>query len=227
MPVGEIDTDQLGIWILDENALISEGPPNGCNFVLDTGATIHIFHSHDIFGSTTPKNISILTASDKSIPVSGVRSVEFKVFDYADGNSSWTVKMDDIWYVPTRTKNLVSGMKVFSKGLNIQSSDRGLGFISKSGVIITTASSKRGLFCFNTIRTPYPTFQKRHHNAVISEEVRKTKTTLIHKGFARIGHHLLKKSMLMSLKFKHFDQEIAIISTLMSQPLYKYNVCNS
>ena len=150
----ESDEKQHGVWVMEEFALSSVNLKNN-DVVLDTGATNHIFHDRNLFCSLIPSNKSVTTASGDSISVSGIGRVRFEIFDYPTGKLSKWIEIENVWYVPSCTRNLVSGNQLLSKGLEIKSSDGSFVVLSSDGKVIATARPKGGLFCFNTKHFSY------------------------------------------------------------------------
>lgn len=130
---------------MEEHALISDESKWNFDIVLDTGATNHIFHNKSLFHSMATTNKSVNIASGHSIPVSGVCNVRFEIYDYRSGRSRKTIEMNNVWYVPSCTRNLVSGVQLVSKGFNICSSNGGVSVLSPTGDVIATARLKGGL----------------------------------------------------------------------------------
>lgn len=104
-----------------------------------------------MFVSMAPSSKSVVSASGHLIPVSGIGQVQFRVFNYDNEHSSKVIIMENVWYVPSCTKNLVSVVQLFSKGFKIGSMNEGLSVISRSGLVVATARPRGGLFYFNTI----------------------------------------------------------------------------
>ena len=113
-----IDNIQHGAWVMAVHALVSDNTMEN-DIVLDTGASNHIFCDEKLFVSISPTNKTVSTASGQSISVSGIGSARFRVYSYFDNNKSKEIKIDDVWYVPSCTKNLVSGSRLISKGFGI------------------------------------------------------------------------------------------------------------
>ncbi|KAI0992156.1 hypothetical protein K3495_g16030, partial [Podosphaera aphanis] len=150
-PSGNSDDNKDGVWMMEEHALVSDSSTRNGDVVLDTGATNDIFHDRSLFCSMTPTNTFVHTASGVPIPVSGIGHVKFKIRDYREGKRVKVIEMSNVWYVPSCTKNLVSGIQLDSKGLKISSVGEGLSVMSASDTVIATARPEGGLFCFNTI----------------------------------------------------------------------------
>ncbi|KAI1007401.1 Retrovirus-related Pol polyprotein from transposon TNT 1-94 [Podosphaera aphanis] len=184
---------QEGIWIMEEHALVSDESIRNSDVVLDTGATNHIFHDKSLFHSMTTTSKSVNTASGHSIPVSGVGNVRFEIYDYRGGRSRKTIEMNNVWYVPSCTRNLVSGMQLVSKGFNICSSNGGVSVLSSTNDVIATARPKGGLFCFNTAPGAHAIRSKSLSNALITQDEVRGTTELLHHRFAHAGSHLLEK----------------------------------
>lgn len=91
------------------------------DIVLDTGATHHIFHDKSLFTSFSSTDKRVQTASGQLISVLGVGSIEFKVVNNF-GDKFKTICLDNVWYIPSCTKNLISGSQLFSAGFGIHSS---------------------------------------------------------------------------------------------------------
>ena len=189
-------TSQPGAWVMEEHGMISHEIKDS-DIVLDTGATNHIFHDRTKFFSVAPCEKYIVSASGQRISVSGVGKVSFKVFDYKSPNLSKVITMENVWFVPSCTKNLVSGIQLLSKGYAISTVNGGLSVLSSNGNVIATARPKGGLFCFNTnpslySAVPLPSSPD-NCEILISQNVQKSATDLIHHRFAHVGSHFLKR----------------------------------
>ncbi|KAI0999207.1 hypothetical protein K3495_g8989 [Podosphaera aphanis] len=180
------------MWMIEVLALSSTTTRSDDDIVLDTGATHHIFHDESLFTTMSPYQKSVRTASANIESVSGIGSVEFRIFDLQDPTRSKTIKIEDVWYLPNCTKNLVSGSQLVSRGLHIKSSSHGLGVYTAQGIIAATARPKDGLFCFNTASNASVTSQNLP-KVFLSDDVKKTVTELIHNRFAHAGLAALRK----------------------------------
>lgn len=189
------DGSQSGAWMTEENVLATHNAVNSSDVVLDTGATNHIFNDRSFFTTISPSKKSIVTASGDSIPVFGVGNVQFKVFNYFNQKSK-LIKMENVWYVPSCTKNLVSGIQLLAKGYKISSLSGSLSILSDNGKIIATARPKSGLFCFNTYNYSSSIHAKclptENYSNVLSPNTQELATKLIHHRLAHVGPHLLK-----------------------------------
>ncbi|KAF5183159.1 hypothetical protein FRX31_027254, partial [Thalictrum thalictroides] len=207
----ENNSSQSGAWVVEENALVSYTARKSNDIVLDTGATNHIFHDKSMFTSIVPCKKSIVTASGDTIPVSGMGNVSFKVFNYVNGNSK-TIQMENVWHVPSCTKNLVSGIQLLSKGYGISSSDENLSVLSSCGEIIATARPRLGLFCFNTSLSSYPVAQhippSISSDVFISESVQKSSTKLIHNRLGHVGLQLISKINVSSFELPKLKSKV-------------------
>ncbi|KAI0998364.1 hypothetical protein K3495_g9830 [Podosphaera aphanis] len=188
-----------GMWMIEDHALSSTATRSDDDIVLDTGATHHIFRDESLFTTMSPYQKSVRTASGNIESVSGIGSVEFRIFDLQDPTRSKTIKIEDVWYLPNCTKNLVSGSQLVSRGLHIKSSPYGLGVYTSQGVIAATARPKDGLFCFNTASNASVTPQNLP-KVFLSDDVKKTVTELIHNRFAHAGLAALRKIDTTQLK---------------------------
>ena len=153
-PTGSPDDDQSGMWVVEDHIFSSISCSKDDDVILDTGATNHVFHDSAKFYSMKKITKSIRTASGDLIPVTGVGCVRFKVFDYLTGEESKVISIEDVWCVPSCTKNLVSGTQLLKKGFKIQSSNGGLSVCYTAGQIIATARPKRVFFVL--ILSPLP-----------------------------------------------------------------------
>ena len=133
-----------GIWAVYDQAL-SMNHSNQTDIILDTGASHHIFNNRSLFVSIISISRNIQTASGELMTISGVGSVKFKVLDLENSNRSKTIEVKDVWYLPSCTKNLISGSQLTSAGFKINSNGRGLGVYSGSGSIVATARCRDGL----------------------------------------------------------------------------------
>ncbi|KHJ35971.1 hypothetical protein EV44_g3455 [Erysiphe necator] len=133
---------QIGAWMMEEQSLISIRSVCESDLVFDTGTTNHTLNDQRLLVRIDPVEKLILKASGDSNPVSRVGNVEFKVFNYENEKLFKVIKMEDFWYVPKCTKNLVSGVWLLSKGYQIKSSNGGLSVMSGDSKIIATAKQK-------------------------------------------------------------------------------------
>ncbi|KAF5192915.1 hypothetical protein FRX31_017498, partial [Thalictrum thalictroides] len=183
------DNQNGSAWIIQDYALASGHVKNDDDVVLDTGATNHIFHDESLFTTLSPSNNSVQTASGVCIPVTGIGSVNFRIFNYNNEFESKVIQVDNVWLVPSCSKNLVSGTQLLSKGFKIISTNSGLGVYSTAGELIATAKPKGGLLCFNTT----PSLRAVEiPSTLISKGVQQKSTKLLHNRFAHIGSHFLK-----------------------------------
>ncbi|KAI1005464.1 hypothetical protein K3495_g2750 [Podosphaera aphanis] len=189
-----------GAWIMEEPVLVSEDYQKSDNVVLDTGATHHIFHDRSMFHHISSTNKSISTASGQLIPVSGVGSVKFRVFIHGEGKASKIIEMENVWYVPTCTRNLVSGVQLLSKGFEIRSLNGGMSVLSSSGEVIATARLREGLLCFNTSPEPTYHFPKGKSDTLSSYNVQTSPTEILHHKFGRVGPRLLENIKISEFK---------------------------
>ncbi|KAI1001426.1 hypothetical protein K3495_g6774 [Podosphaera aphanis] len=181
--------DSEGAWMM-EHALTYDISAKNDDIILDTGATNHVFHDRSLFHSIFPIRKSIFIASGLSIPVHGVGQVKFRVYEYSGKENSKVIKMGNVWYVPSCTKNLVSGSQLVSKGFKICYSNGGLCVLSSCGKAIASARPKGRFCCFNT--DPHPQFFQKHPNAFFLNVAQGSFTELLHQRFAHIGLQLLK-----------------------------------
>ena len=197
-----IDDIQHGAWVMEDHAFISEDKKNRSDIVLDTGATHHIFCDKTLFVSISKTSKSISTASGEHISVSVIGSARFRVYNYLDKNESKMIEVEDAWYVPSCTKNLVSGLRLISKGFNIMSSNGGISVISRTGSVVATAKTKEGLFCFNTNSSIYSFCSDSYgsQNALVSGDIQRTTSQLIHQRFAHVSPNILEKVEISDLK---------------------------
>ena len=93
----------------------------------------------------------IQTASGHSSTVSGIGTVEFHVTGYDGGNKYRTIRLDNVWYLPTCTRNLVSGSKPTRKGFQMRTNKVGMGICSPKNRLLANARMENGLFRFNKI----------------------------------------------------------------------------
>ncbi|KAI0997008.1 Retrovirus-related Pol polyprotein from transposon TNT 1-94 [Podosphaera aphanis] len=184
-----------GAWILEEEFALSYTRPKNSDVILDTGATCHIFHDKSLFTSMSPTKKSVQTASGHSSIVSGIGSVIFHVASVEGGNRYRTIKLDDVWYLPSCTRNLVSGSKLITKGLNIRTNQVGLGVYSSENRLTASVQMEDGLFRFSTIKlkSPDAPISLPVDCALISQGSKQLTTRLIHHRFAHVGPGLLRK----------------------------------
>ncbi|RKF84495.1 hypothetical protein GcM1_087003, partial [Golovinomyces cichoracearum] len=168
--------------------------PEGChkdnNIVLDPGAANHVFHDSLNFYSIRNFTKSIKTASGDLIPVTSIGIVRLEVIDYSSEKRSKVIEMEDVWYIPSCTKNLVSGGQLLKKNLNIRSSNRGLSVYSKSGKVVATAYPRGGLFCFNT--NPMLSHDLKVLRTMLSDESQISVTGLLQHRFAHMNPSILQ-----------------------------------
>ncbi|KAI0993753.1 hypothetical protein K3495_g14431 [Podosphaera aphanis] len=141
-----------GLWLMGESISPLSSGESSNDVILDTGAIHHVFYNLSAFTSFSPIQKSIQTDSGNCIDVTGIGSVEFKVFDLMGRNNGKVIEIDDVWHVPNCTKNLLSGTQLVNNGFGISSSRMGLSVTSSTGSIIATARPVAGLFCFKTSR---------------------------------------------------------------------------
>ncbi|KAI0995828.1 hypothetical protein K3495_g12351 [Podosphaera aphanis] len=137
------DSTESGAWIMEEQVLMAPKCSKGGDVVLDTGATNHIFHDESRFLSISPCDKSVLNASGQSIPVSGIGKVQFRVFDFESENSSKVITMENVLFVPSCTKNLVSGIQLLSRGFRIRSMCHGTKYSLRHVVYHVTSVMRR------------------------------------------------------------------------------------
>ncbi|KAI0998594.1 hypothetical protein K3495_g9602 [Podosphaera aphanis] len=101
----ELFTD--GAWFV--GSPVSSFAENNQDIVLDTGACHHVFHDLSLFTSISPFSRKIQTATRNVDHVSGIGTVEFRVFDLTNKSKSKVMRFDNIWYLPSCTRNLISG----------------------------------------------------------------------------------------------------------------------
>ncbi|KAI0991883.1 hypothetical protein K3495_g16304, partial [Podosphaera aphanis] len=179
-----------GAWVVEEHVLSSTNSGKENDVVLDTGATHHIFHDKSLFKSLSPINMSVKTAAGQVLSVSGVGSVKFSVGNFIDKKMVKTIKIDDVWYIPECTKNLVSGPQLVRKGFKIHSNDRGLGVYFSDHTLLATAHDKGGLFCFNTSSVDNLNVRSNKSPEVLLSQIDKEATTkLIHDRHENKGHN--------------------------------------
>ncbi|KAI0994247.1 hypothetical protein K3495_g13935 [Podosphaera aphanis] len=142
----EIFTD--GAWFV--GSPVSSFAENNQDIVLDTGACHHVFYDLSLFTSISPFSRKIQTATGNVDHVSGIGTVEFRVFDLTNKSKSKVIRFDNVWYLPSCTRNLISGSQLISDGFVFSTCQNGIKIFPKDGSILTTARSKAGTFCFNT-----------------------------------------------------------------------------
>ncbi|KAI1001556.1 hypothetical protein K3495_g6645 [Podosphaera aphanis] len=131
--------------------------------------------------------------------VSGVGSVKFTIFDFENKGRSKVIEVNNVWYLPSCTKNLISGSQLTSVGFKISSNDRGLGVCSHSGHIIATARSRDGLYFFNTSPKSNVDAQSLE-SSFFSHRTDKNTRDLIHQRFGHVGLPMLQKIVTSRLK---------------------------
>ncbi|KAI0995141.1 hypothetical protein K3495_g13040 [Podosphaera aphanis] len=224
------DSTESDAWIMEEQVLMAPKCSKGGDVVLDTGATNHIFHDKSRFLSISPCDKSVLNASGQSIPVSGIGKVQFRVFDFENENSSKVITMENVLFVPSCTKNLVSGIQLLSRGFGIRSMNGGLSILSGTGSIIATARPEGGLFCFNTSSSSYPappTHFLSHPNSLILQDTRDSAVGIMHRRFAHVGPQALGKFDVSEFKIPGFKSTNAQDFRIAMKSLKSCDVCNS
>lgn len=116
------------------------------------------------------------------------------------GKNYKTIKLDDVWYLPTCTKNLVSGSKLVSKGFQIKTNKNNLGIYSSDDKNIANAQMKEGLFCFKTIHpseiaSTLSVTPPSSNRVLISQNDKESTSELVHHRFAHVGTSLMKKNI--------------------------------
>ncbi|KAI0999619.1 Retrovirus-related Pol polyprotein from transposon TNT 1-94 [Podosphaera aphanis] len=153
-----------------------------------------------MFHHISSTNKSISTASGQLIPVSGVGSVKFRVLIHGEGKASKIIEMENVWYVLTCTRNLVSGVQLLSKGFEIRSLNGGMSVLSSSGEVIATARLREGLLCFNTSPEPTYHFPKGKSDTLFSYNVQTSPTEILHHKFGHVGPRLLENIKISEFK---------------------------
>lgn len=143
------DEESAGTWIIEEDYAFYSNP-NSVDVIFDTGATRHIFRDKSLFTSISPIERSVQSASGHLSSVLGIGSISFKVSELSGHNVSKTITLEDVWYLPSCTRNLVSGSQIISKGYQIKTNKYGIGIYSLESLPLATARQVNGLFCFNT-----------------------------------------------------------------------------
>ena len=218
------ESDPSGLWIVEDHTMLSRDNMKNGDIILDTGATNHVFHEKTMFSSIFPMDRTIITASGESVPVSGVGRVQFKIFDYQTGMKSKVITMEDVWYVPSCTRNLVSGFQLLSKGFDIRSSNGGLSVISEDGSTVATARPRGGLFCFNT-----SSVAKYHEpsKAMISHDTKRSITEILHQRFAHLSCRLLQNVDISDFHPPIIRSKDTSDFRMDNKVLKKCDVCNS
>ncbi|KAF5177713.1 hypothetical protein FRX31_032700 [Thalictrum thalictroides] len=167
--------EQDGAWVI-EDVSYSQINSNYSTIILDTGATHHIFCDKSFFTSISPIKKSVQTATGQILSIGGIGSVRFRIFDIEGRNLSKFVELDDVWYLPSCTRNLVSGFQLHSDGYLISSNHLGLSVVSRTGDIVATARPENGLFCFNTSSNETSLYQD-HSNLPLSPDIARSSPT--------------------------------------------------
>ena len=185
-----------GAWVLEQDYIFSYSSPKTADVILDTGATRHIFHDKSLFTSILPIKKSVQTASGHLATVSGIGQVNFIVYDMKRKDTYKTTRLEDVWYLPTCTKNLVSGSQIISRGYAIKTNEYGLGIYSSNESIIATARPVNGLFYFNTSNSRISLAHSPSDlpEAFMSQDEKESATYLLHRRFAHFGINTLKKN---------------------------------
>lgn len=222
-----------GAWMMEEHILTSNGSGKCNDVVLDTGATHHIFHDKSLFSSISPIDKRVQTASGQLLSVSGIGSVEISLGNYLDSSCSRILKLENVWYLPSCTKNLVSGSQILSAGYKMRSSNSGIGIFEAKGRLTATAHLRNGLFHFNVIspavfsssRPPFscplssqpedPTLPSDINQGLLTTASNMDANRLLHHRFAHVSPQLLSK----------VDISLVKLPNLKSQELSKLNIC--
>lgn len=203
------DEESAGTWIIEEDYAFYSGP-NSEDVIFDTGATRHIFHDKSLFTSISPIKRSVQSASGHLSSVLGIGSVSFKVYELSGHNVSKTITLEDVWYLPSCTRNLVSGSQLITKGYHIKTNKYGIGIYSSNDIPLATARQINGLFCFNTTqpntRFLYP---KTPDTALTSHTSKESIAKLIHHRFAHVGHTVIQKLTPQVLIFRLIIMKIS------------------
>lgn len=195
--------------------------------IFDTGATRHIFHDKSLFLSISPLQKSVQSASGHLTSISGIGTVTFKVYDLNNHNKYKKITLKDVWYLPSCTKNLVSGSQLISKGYQIKTNEYGIGIYTPNNLPIVTARPINGLFYFNTTPPDIPSF---HSNtldtAFTSNTAKESIANLIHHLFAHVGPSILQKiGSNLDLKITNPKKESKI--SIGADLFKKCHTCNS
>lgn len=224
---GSKDSSTDGLWMVEQYALSSTAARQHTDVVLDTGATHHIFYDKSFFTSMSPISTSVQTAAGQRLSVSGVGSVEFRVYDFEDHKRYKIIKIDDVWYLPECTKNLISGPQFLAKGFEIHSNIRGLGLYTSDQKLLATAHIKDGLLCLNTSPHSSSSVDSADSSNFLFPESLENATKLIHFRFAHAGPHLLKKLDVSRLKIPIKRTKEALKFKIDPVALRTCDVCNS
>ena len=220
------------VWIAEDSSAAFNCVSKPGDIILDTGATNHIFHDRSLFTCMSASNKSVYTASGASIPVSGIGDICFNVYDYSNRNKSKIIKVENVWYVPSCTKNLLSGTQLVSKGFELRSSNGKLSVISREGNIVATATPRGGLFCFNTSPLYYSSstspsdFSEQNINTFLSEN-KQSVTKLIHHRFAHVGPKIIDDINVGSLGIPHSRSGDLSKFKIDKEELSVCDVCNT
>ncbi|KAI0992706.1 hypothetical protein K3495_g15479 [Podosphaera aphanis] len=241
-----------GAWVVEEQALSSIDRPRNCDVILDTGATHHIFHDRSLFTSFYPTTKRIQTASGHYSLVAAVGSVQFSIYSLKDSTKFKVIQIDDVWYLPSCTKNLVSGSQLLSRGLKLHSRGSGIAVLSPNGSTLATARLKDALFCFNTSPDPIsdthngPTLNslseeissltpnidsisirsEAFNPALLSQGVKGDIAQLLHTRLGHVGSHFLKKLDISKFELPSSSGK-GSDPPLDLKPLTTCDVCNS
>lgn len=221
--------EEEGAWVFEQDYAFYSGPKSA-DVIFDTGATRHIFHDKSLFTSISPIKKSVQSASGHFASVLGIGSVSFKVYELNGHNVSKTITLKDVWYLPSCTRNLVSGSQLISKGYQLKTNKYGIGIYSSENYSLATARQVNGLFCFNTIppNAPPPSFHPKNLDTALTSHAEKENITdLIHHRFAHIGPSIIKKINSSTLDLQITNEENKTKSFTDANSLTKCHTCNS
>ena len=114
------------------------------------------------------------------MPVSWSGSVCFEVNQANNTHQTRTVKLTDVWYLPSCAKNLVSGSRLICRGYKIKTNEYGLGVYSSNDTIVMNPRPKNGLFCFNMEGSAHSQSLNYNPKALVSEGNKCTMENLLH-----------------------------------------------
>jgi hypothetical protein len=108
-------------------------------WIIDSGADTHMCHDRSMFKCLKPTNTTGVAFADGSIsPVGLSGDIEALILT---SNGSFTVRLHDVLYVPTLSRNLISAMQWAREGIYMTTTEEGCLLSQKDVVLARVVSS--------------------------------------------------------------------------------------
>ena len=147
------------------------------NWILDSGATSHIYCDINFFDSIAPTSTRIAQGGATNLPARGIGSITVKL-----PNSARAV-LESILYMPKLQLNLVSLSRLMQKGAKISFAKESADILLKSGAKLQATADSQELF--------YIPFSADYQLALVATTPKRT--VLQHQRFDHIGATALSK----------------------------------